>query len=202
MEIDPQIVSSIFELSSEVVWVLQGGDRICYASQVQKIKFDIPEKIDADFWASGIHPDDRGRIVLEFNKSLKDRKVFLFELEYRFKSPSGLYYHLLDKLKFVRNKAGKAITVISVWKDITDVVNKQVKLENTHTAMELDRSRFKLISEMSNAAMWELDFETGKMTWFAGSNTLEEFGLNKDNYSVSDWKESIHPDDSERVLRY
>ena len=50
--------------------------------------------------------------------------------------------------------------------------------------------------------MWELDFLTGKMNWFAGSNALEEFGLNKDNYSVDDWKESIHPEDRERVLRY
>ena len=55
---------------------------------------------------------------------------------------------------------------------------------------------------MSNAAMWELDFSTGKMNWFAGSNALDEFGLNKDNYSVDDWKESIHPEDRERVLRY
>ena len=201
-EIDPQIISSIFELSSEVVWVLQGVDRICYASQEQKIKFDIPEQITADFWVSKIHPDDRGRVVLEFNKALKDRKTILFEYEYRFTNPVGSYYHLLDKQKFIRNRAGKVETVISVWKDITDVVNKQVKLDNTHTAMEVDRSRFKLISEMSNAAMWELDFLTGKMNWFAGSNALEEFGLNKENYSVSDWKESIHPEDRERVLRY
>ena len=87
MEIDPQIMSSIFELSSEVVWVLQGKDRICYASQVQKSKFDIPEQIGADFWVSRIHPDDRSRIVSEFNKALKDKKVFLFELEYLFPRP-------------------------------------------------------------------------------------------------------------------
>jgi len=68
--------------------------------------------------------------------------------------------------------------------------------------MEIDRSRFKLISEMSNAAMWELDFLTGKMNWFAGSTALEDFGLNKDNYTVDDWKASIHPEDMERVLRY
>jgi PAS domain S-box-containing protein len=195
-------MSSIFELSSEVVWVLQGEDRICYASQEQRTKFDIPDQVSPDFWVSGIHPDDRGRVVLDFNKALKNKKIVFVEHEYRFKSPVGLYYHLHDKQKIVRNKAGKVDAVVSVWKDITDVVHKQAKLENTHTAMELDRSRFKLISEMSNAAMWELDFVTGKINWFAGSNALEEFGLNKEGYSVHDWKESIHPDDRERVLRY
>ena len=89
MEIDPQIMSSIFELSSEVVWVLQGADRICYASHVQKSKFDIPDKVGADFWVSRIHPDDRDKVVLDFNKALKNRKVFLFELEYQYKRPSG-----------------------------------------------------------------------------------------------------------------
>ena len=201
-DLDPQIISSIFELSSELVWVLQGDDRLCYASQDQKTKFDIPEIIDADFWVSRIHPDDRGRVVLDFNQAVRNKKTIFFEHEYRFKSPIGLYYHILDKQKFIRDKAGKAEQVISVWKDITDVVHKQAKLENTHTAMEIDRSRFKLISEMSNAAMWELDFLTGKMNWFAGSTALEDFGLNKDNYTVDDWKASIHPEDMERVLRY
>ena len=201
-DLDPQIISSIFELSSELVWVLQGDDRLCYASQDQKAKFDIPEIIDADFWVSRIHPDDRGRVVLDFNQAVRNKKTIFFEHEYRFKSPIGLYYHILDKQKFIRDKAGKAERVISVWKDITDVVHKQAKLENTHTAMEIDRSRFKLISEMSNAAMWELDFLTGKMNWFAGSTALEDFGLNKDNYTVDDWKASIHPEDMERVLRY
>ena len=201
-DLDPQIISSIFELSSELVWVLQGDDRLCSASQEQKAKFDIPETIDADFWVSRIHPDDRSRVVLDFNQALRNKTTIFFEHEYRFKSPVNLYYHVLDKQKFIRSKGGGADTVISVWKDITDVVHRQAKLENTHTAMEIDRSRFKLISEMSNAAMWELDFITGKMNWFAGSNALEEFGLNKDNYSVDDWKESIHPEDRERVLRY
>ena len=201
-DLDPQIMSSIFELSSELVWVLQGDDRLCYASQEQKTKFDIPEIIDADFWVSRIHPDDRGRVLLDFNQSLRNKKTIFFEHTYRFKSPIGFYYHILDKQKFIRDKAGKTARVISVWKDITDVVNKQAKLENTHTAMEIDRSRFKLISEMSNAAMWELDFLTGKMNWFAGSTALEDFGLNKENYTVDDWKASIHPEDLERVLRY
>jgi len=201
-DLDPQIISSIFELSSELVWVQQGDDRLCYASAEQKAKFDIPEVIDADFWVSRIHPDDRGRVVLDFNQAVRNKKAIFFEHEYRFKNPIGLYYHILDKQKFIRDKAGKAEQVISVWRDITDVVHKQTKLENTHTAMEIDRSRFKLISEMSNAAMWELDFLTGKMNWFAGSTALEDFGLNKDNYTVDDWKASIHPEDMERVLRY
>ena len=144
-DLDPQIMSSIFELSSELVWVLQGDDRLCYASQDQKTKFDIPEVIDADFRVSGIHPDDRGRVVLDFNQAVRNKTTIFFEHEYRFKSPIGLYYHILDKQKFIRDKAGKAVQVISVWKDITDVVHKQAKLENTHTAMEIDRSRFKLI---------------------------------------------------------
>jgi PAS domain S-box-containing protein len=201
-DLDRQAVASIFELSSEVVWVIQGEDRACYASAEQRSKYDIPDPVPHDFWVSRVHPDDRGRVILDYNKALKDKKTIFFSHQYRVKSPHGTYFHIQDNLKFIRDNAGVAESVIGVWKDLTDVVSKQAKLENTHSAMELDRSRFKLISEMSNAAMWELDFQSGKMNWFAGSNALDEFGLNKDGYSLDDWKDSIHDEDRERVLRY
>ncbi len=35
----------------------------------------------------------------------------------------------------------------------------------------------------------------------AGSLTLEEFGLNKADYQIKDWENSIHPEDRERVVR-
>jgi PAS domain S-box-containing protein len=201
-DLDPMIISSIFELSSEIVWVLHGKERRCFASQEQKVKFDIPEELSADFWLSRIHPDDKERVLEEFNKAAKDKKTVYYQIQYLFKGQNGTYHHILDKIKFIRNKSGRLVSLVTVWKDISEVVTKQAKLENTHSAMELDRSRFKLISEMSNAAMWELDFQTGRMNWFAGSNALEEFGLNKENYSLDDWKQSIHSEDRERVLRY
>lgn len=201
-DVDPSLISSIFELSSEIVWVLQNKEQICCASPEQKAKFDIPEIISTDFWLSRVHEGDKERVLKDFSKAYKNKKTVFFQYEYRFRGRGDVYYHILDKLKFIRNKNAKLVSVVSVWKDLSDVVNKQEKLENTNTAMEIDRSRFKLISEMSNAAMWELDFQTRRMNWFAGSNALEEFGLNKENYSLEDWKESIHPEDRERVLRY
>lgn len=201
-EIDPQVLSSIFELSSEITWVVHGNDYLCFGSEEQKSKFDIPDSISTDFWISNIHPDDREHLLTEFRSALKNRKTIYLQQEYRFKGRSGAYYYVLDKVKFLRNSAGDAVSIISVWNDISEIVHKQAKLENTHSAMETDRSRFKLISEMSNAAMWEQDLKTGKINWFAGSNALEEFGLSKENYSHEDWKDSIHPEDRERVVKY
>lgn len=201
-DIDPQLISSIFELSSEVTWVVQGEDQMCYAAAEQKAKFDIPDSIPRDFWISKVHPNDKEAVLVNFRKALKNKKITFFQHEYRFKGRDNTYYHVQDKLKFIRDKTGRVIGIIGVWKDISDVIQKQTKLENTHSAMEVDRSRFKLISEMSNAAMWEQDFATGRINWFAGSNALEEFGLNKADYTHEDWKASIHPEDRERVIRY
>lgn len=201
-DIDPQLISSIFELSSEVTWVVQGEDQMCYAAAEQKAKFDIPDSIPRDFWISKVHPNDKETVLANFSKALKNKKITFFQHEYRFKGRDNTYYHVQDKLKFIRDKTGRVIGIIGVWKDISDVIQKQTKLENTHSAMEVDRSRFKLISEMSNAAMWEQDFATGRINWFAGSNALEEFGLNKADYTHEDWKASIHPEDRERVIRY
>ncbi len=191
----------MFELSTEITWVVHGNDYLCFGSPEQKSKFDIPETLSTDFWGANIHPDDREKVLTDFSEALKNRKTTFFQHEYRFKGRSGVYYHVLDKVKFLRNRAGEAISVISVWNDISEIVQKQEKLDDTHSAMEIDRSRFKLISEMSNAAMWEQDFATGMINWFAGSNALEEFGL-RQNYSHEDWKASIHPEDRERVVRY
>ena len=200
-EIDPQVLSSMFELSSEITWVVHGNEYLCFGSEEQKSKFDIPATLDTDFWASNIHPDDKEKVLTDFSEALKNRKTTSLQYEYRFRGKSGIYYHVLDKVKFLRNRTGDAASIISVWNDISEIVQKQEKLDNTHVAMEIDRSRFKLISEMSNAAMWEQDFATGKINWFAGSNALEEFGL-RENYSHEDWKASIHPEDRERVVRY
>lgn len=201
-EIDPQLLSSVFELSTEITWVVHGDDYFCFGSEEQKSKFDIPETVTMNFWASNIHPDDKEKVLTEFSEALKNRKTIFFQHEYRFKGRSGIYYYVLGKVKFLRNRSGDATSIVSVWKDISDIIHKQAKLDTTHSAMETDRSRFKLISEMSNAAMWEQDFSTGRINWFAGSNALEEFGLTKENYSHEDWKASIHPEDRERVVRY
>lgn len=201
-DIDPEIVTSIVELSAEVIWILQGEFHVCHASKNHKKKFDIPERVSSDFWTSHIHPDDKERVLENFSAVLKNKKKDVFEYQYRFKGKGGIYYTILDKLKFIRNRSGKVVTVISVWKDVSEAVQKQCELENILKTIEMDRSRFKLISEMSNAAMWELDFGTQKMSWFAGSNALDEFGLNKAIYTHDDWKESIHPEDRERVIKY
>jgi PAS domain S-box-containing protein len=201
-DVDPQILTSIFELSSEVTWVVHGKNYLCFASEEQKSKFGIPDPVPANFWISNVHPDDRPQMSADLKKAVGDKKTIFFQHQYRFMGRSGTYYHILNKMKFLRDGAGAVISIIGVWNDISEIVHKQAKLENTHSAMETDRSRFKLISEMSNAAMWEQDFLTGRINWFAGSNALEEFGLNKENYTDEDWKASIHPEDRERVIRY
>jgi hypothetical protein len=185
-----------------VTWVVHGKIYLCFASEEQKSKFDIPDPVPTNFWISNVHPDDKPRMLADFKRAVENKKTIFFQHQYRFKGRSGTYYHILDKVKFLRDSAGEMTSIVGVWNDISEIVHKQAKLENTHSAMEVDRSRFKLISEMSNAAMWEQDFVTGKINWFAGSNALEEFGLNKENYTHEDWTASIHPEDRERVTRY
>jgi PAS domain S-box-containing protein len=201
-DLHPEIVTSIFELSAEVVWVFHDDHIFCHASKVNRRKFNIPDPVRNEFWISHIHPEDKERVLESFSRAIKNRKIVFLDYEYRFKGHDDIYYHILDKLKFIRSPAGKTLSVIGVWKDISEVVRKQESLEATRVALELDRSRFKLISEMSNAAMWELDLGTGNMSWFAGSYALTEFGLNKESYTHSDWAQSIHPEDRERVTRY
>lgn len=197
---DAELLSALIELSSEAVWVneLTTGKRFWLVSETNRSKYNIPTgSIGAEFWRDNIHPNDLQPITLLIDSAIEDPSVRNFECQYKFRGAQNTWYVIRDKIQILRDANGKAIRLIGVWNDFTTLIKIDEKKQELLKKLENDKNRFKIISEFSNAVMWEVDLINGQVHWTSGTRTLEDFGLTKSDYSLKDWEQSIHPDDKE-----
>lgn len=199
----PEIFESIFEISSEAIWSrdLVTNQNFWLASKENQAKFGLGNTMPQEFWRENIHPDDAEHAINGFRAALEDASVICFEHTYRFRGSNGSYYHIRDKMKFLRRPDGAAYYVVGAWHDTTAERARQHELERVIEIMNKERERFKIISEISNAATWEVDLPTQRVQWYAGSMTLEDFNLTKDIYLLTDWAMAIHDEDRARVVQ-
>ncbi len=197
---EPEVINALLELSSEAIWVndLTTGKRYWYVSESNRLKYNIPhDNIGPEFWLDNIHPDDLQTTKDLIDNALNDHSVTKFDCRYRFRGGQQTYYSIHDKMLFIRNAHGKALRIIGVWSDITALIKGDEKKQELLQKLENDNNRFRIVSEFSNAVMWEVDIVNSRVHWTSGTRTLEDFGLTKRDYTLNDWEQSIHPDDKE-----
>lgn len=203
LQLDEELFDAILDISSEAIWVHDVKLASIYwlASKGNREKYGLPEKsVQEDFWKSNIHAEDRAKIIDGYNQALNDPSVKDYKRQYRFLGKQSVEYFIEDNIKFIRDKKGNAIRVTGVWRDVTENHSKELQLSNAMERLKSERLRFKQITEVTNTAMWEINFETGKVTWFAGKRALEEFNLEKRG-KLDDWKNAIYIEDRERVVK-
>lgn len=201
---DTELLHALIALSSEAVWVneLKTGKRYWLASDVNRAKYNIPsENLGPEFWINNIHPEDLKPVSALIDSALYNHNIKTFECQYRFRGQNNTWYIVHDKMQFMRDANGVALRIIGVWNDITALIEKEEKKQELVNKLETDKNRFKLISEFSNAVMWDVDLVSGRIYWTSGTRTLEDFGLNKDEYLLSDWEYAIHPEDRDRSAK-
>jgi two-component system sensor histidine kinase UhpB len=88
--------------------------------QAKRILGYEPEELVADpnLWLESIHPDDRGRIVAEYERC-KARGA-PFKVEYRFRTGDGRSIWLRDEAVFVPGRNGNPALIQGVMFDITE----------------------------------------------------------------------------------
>jgi PAS domain S-box-containing protein len=201
---DPELFSAILDTMGEAIWVIDFNKHHLYwfASASNQSKYGIPSgTLPDDFWKNNLHPEDRDRAVSGFEKSLHNPAVYFYTHEYRFHGANREVYFIHDTIRFLRNDQGEVTRAIGSWRDTTNARLRDQKLEELVIKLEDERNRFKKIAELSNAAMWEVDFLNDRLYWSAGNTTLEEFGFNDPDYTLQDWINAIHEDDRERVAK-
>ena len=202
---DPEVFEAMVEISSEAVWINDfiTDRKFWFASAGNREKYGLPTgDAPGSFWLTNIHPEDSQKAIEGYRKAQQNPSIKLYEHEYRFLGGKGEAYIINDSMRFFRDASGKAIRVVGVWKDVTENYFREEKLQSLLTSVEEDLNRFRIISGISNATMWEVDLSTDRVAWKAGNRTLEEFGLTKANYSVADWANCIHEEDRKRVFDY
>jgi len=71
---------------------------------------------DKDFWLERVHPDDKTRVLAEFEDTVRrERGAF----EYRFLHKDGGYRWIHDSYRLTRGTEGQPLEIIGSWIDIT-----------------------------------------------------------------------------------
>jgi diguanylate cyclase (GGDEF)-like protein/PAS domain S-box-containing protein len=98
------------------------------------------------FWAEGIHPEDRERVLNELSELFEKGE---YVHEYRFRHKDGSYRWLHDKLRLVKDDEGNPHEIVGSWIDITGRVQLEEELRATATIDKLtntyNRSKFEEI---------------------------------------------------------
>ena len=83
---------------------------------------------DKDFWLERVHPDDKTRVLTEFEDTVpREHGAF----EYRFLHKDGRYRWIHDSYRLTRGIEGQPLEIIGSWMDIT-----------AHKEAEAQRDRF------------------------------------------------------------
>jgi PAS domain S-box-containing protein len=88
---------------------------------------------DSSLWASRLHPDDRGKVLMEFNAVPQTGAL---ETEYRWQIHDGEYRWFRDQAMLVRQSDGTPQELIGLWVDVTaqrqanELIRKQADIIN------------------------------------------------------------------------
>ncbi|MFC2157082.1 PAS domain S-box protein [Acidobacteriota bacterium] len=88
---------------------------------------------DSHLWASRLHPDERDRVLEEFEKILEKEAI---AIEYRWQASGGKYIWFLDSGVLIRDEKGNPIEIIGTWLDITERKKEREKLEESLTKLQ------------------------------------------------------------------
>ena len=139
-------------------------------------------------------------------------EVSALKREFLVTKKSGDTFYIQASLSVLRNEKGEVTGYVGVHQDVTarkktetllgkfnEELNRMVQEKTAE--IKHSNERFEMISRTTNDAIWENNLETGE-TW-ANETHQQLYGLtlNDPFPSESTWKDSIHPDDKEALLK-
>jgi len=98
------------------------------------------------FWSSRLHPDDRDRVLKEFENGLAQGSV---TTEYRWRGVKG-YLWILDHAILKKNKRGQPARFLGVWLDISERKQSEEKLRESE-------QRYRALTESAQDYIFVVD---------------------------------------------
>ncbi|MDY7020733.1 MAG: PAS domain S-box protein [Cyanobacteriota bacterium] len=112
-----------------------------------------PETASQDGWQNCLHPEDRHRVALEWEQSLKEQRPS--QLEYRIQRPDGSIRWVYGQLITERDSQGNVVSYLGTITDISDrkLAESTLKniIEGTSTATTGDEFFSALVSHIAQA---------------------------------------------------
>ena len=91
--------------------------------------------IPHDFWAAGLHADERKSVVESLQKAIAAGENS-WESDYRFLRTDGTYAHINSRGYIIKNEEQKAVRMIGSMQDITERKNAEIETEKARIAAE------------------------------------------------------------------
>jgi PAS domain S-box-containing protein len=131
-------------------------------------------------------PETNAATARRFSESIRQGQSCYEEI-LNYAKDGRPYWQILD-IEPVRNEAGTIVNFISVQTDITQYRESQQQLQGL-------TERLQLALHFSGFGVWEVDVQSGHMTWDA--RMFEIYGLNRDQFDGTrdSWRRWVHPDD-------
>jgi PAS domain S-box-containing protein len=110
--------------------------------------YTVAEALAPDWWTSGLHPDDRARVLDEIPRLLERGDQVI---EYRFRFKDGGYRWVRDEARVLRDAAGAPQEVVGAWVDITERKRAEETLREARDLAErVARARSAFLANMSH----------------------------------------------------
>lgn len=137
--------------------------------------------------------DDRGMFAELFQQGFRGKTV---KEEISLKDNQGNNYYIEINLNPVVDEDASEVWAISfTGYNITD-------LKMTEKALRRSEERFKLAATSTSDIIYELDLETGKLTWFADEDKFKELGLAVYPETLKEWISCLHPEDQDKMVLF
>jgi len=140
-------------------------------------------------WNSGVHPDDWEPCHAIYQSSFESRRSF--QMEFRLQRADGEYRWVLDNARPLY-RGDEFVGFIGSCVDITEQKLIELRLRSSEAQL-IDAQR------LANLGSWERDIATERMSWSDEMHRIS--GLATPPGSVSDYLDTIHPKDRERVMQ-
>src|SRR3569623_1649227 len=139
-----------------------------------------------DNWVTRLHPDDRRRILQEFDRQ-HDGSVPKVEMEYRERLPDGNYIWISSLGAIVEwYPDGRPRRINGTDTDIT--ARKQAEQQHERLSR-----RLRLALEVSRIGVYDINFANGESLW--DGRMREIYGrATSDTAAPADWGMLLHPD--------